>query len=396
MRLSTEESIDGFYRFIFAKEAARAPYIYGLKLPDPENLYGSDFGPSDPQFRTLNDRLVTILQAAIHLEYIFFPITDNLDPVLTIAAKMTSLCELSIYLIYDSPWEFLSTFRSSLHSLDIREGDIDDSESVSAGRLHNHLANFAPTLEVLKLQYFNNFDIMPSFMTTQFTAVRSLTISNVILFDHLTMEILLRLFPGLDRTLDLDTLQPTHGEDVYLDWREVNKDVQKTRAWPRLDRVVCEAEGVFLMALQCPIRHMETRVPCDQKRYLAPALRHNYPQRLHCVVTFVDGLDDLDGELFPSEGAERLTHLSMVARLEVGWPPKFRLTQIPWPQFRDKMIASLSHLRRLTHLRLVFHYDVFQHDPESDPTLLYATDEADLQLAATELARTIPTLQYVF
>ncbi|KAM5538324.1 hypothetical protein V8D89_007926 [Ganoderma adspersum] len=146
------------------------------------------------------------------------------------------------------------------------------------------------------------------------------------------------------------------------------------------------------MALQCPIRRMDVRVSRHHgKQYLAPALRNNYPQHLRCAIPFNDGLGDLD-ELFPSEGADTLTHLIMWADLNIGWPD-VKHTQVPWSQFKDKLIASIRHLR-LTHLRLVFQYDILHHDLERDsvPT----AGETDLHPAATEFASAIPTLQYIF
>ena len=299
-------SIDSFHRFVFADEAARARYIYGLTLPDP---YYYGFGPDTPQFRATTDRLVAILRAAVHLEYIYFPTTVDLDPELAAAANMTSLREVRISFEVYSPWKLLGAFQSPLRSLCIEEGDIHD-EGVTARFFHDRLANFAPTLEALELEFLDAQDISPSLVTTQFTAVRSLTIHSLLHFDQSTVEILLRLFPNLDNTLVLSNFDATRTEDAYPNWRELNKEAQKDHGWPRLDSVVCNAQLAFMVALQCPIRRLVVKVPQHHgKRYLAPALRLNCPQHLQIRVPFTDGLEELD-ELFPStDGAVNLTHL---------------------------------------------------------------------------------------
>ena len=70
--MSNGERVDSFHRFIFADEAARAPHIYGLKLPNP---FDYDLDSWDPRFKVMSGRVVDILQAAIHVEYIYFPTT---------------------------------------------------------------------------------------------------------------------------------------------------------------------------------------------------------------------------------------------------------------------------------------------------------------------------------
>ncbi|KAM5538315.1 hypothetical protein V8D89_007917 [Ganoderma adspersum] len=399
INLTDDKVFDSFERFIFADVAGRAPHIYGLIFSLPTD---DQFGVGDPHFRTLglNDRLVAILQVAVHLQYINFPISTGFDSVLTAAANMTSLRELQIFLVANSPVKnHLGAFRSPLRILRLQLGDVNlNDEGVMARFLQNHLVNLAPTLEVLHL-VTGSFNIRPSLVTTQFTAVRSLTILTLN-FNQFTLEILLRLFPGLD-SLILFIVHPMPDmEEVFPDWREVNKRVQSTRAWRGMDHVACDAECAFLMALRCPIRRMDTSVSSRQvKQYLAPVLRHNYPQQLHLHVrSFDDGMGDLD-ELFPSEGAENLTHLVVFIKFNIGYGLDYGRgdREVPWTRFRDKLIASIRHLRRLTHLRLVFHYDVAQRNPpNTERDSMYTASETDLHPAARELTCTMPTLRYVF
>ncbi|PIL31094.1 hypothetical protein GSI_05790 [Ganoderma sinense ZZ0214-1] len=102
VNLSNRRFVDSFYDFIFADEAARAPCIYGLKLPNVPRVGTEE--RTGPQLPIMQLQLVTILQAAVHLKYIHFPsIVDDLDPVLTVAANMASLREL--HLVFDASLE---------------------------------------------------------------------------------------------------------------------------------------------------------------------------------------------------------------------------------------------------------------------------------------------------
>ncbi|PIL31128.1 hypothetical protein GSI_05824 [Ganoderma sinense ZZ0214-1] len=391
--LGSDELVDSFYNFIFADEDARAPYIYGLILPDPYEYASKE---CDLTCQITNDRIVAILQAAVHLEYLLFPTIFDFDLVLSAAASMSSLRDLHIVfdLYWDSPWNLLTPFQSPLKSLRIDKGDTDDPE-FSARLFHDHLANFAPTLEILELQDLN-LDISASFVTTQFTAVRSLTIHSFSNFNQLTMGILVRLFPNLDDTLVLGTLKTVDTEDSYPNMREWNKEAQKTHAWSRVYRVVCDARSAFLMALQCPIRRMDMTFPRSHgKRYLAPTLRLNCPRLLHFRSTFNDGVEDLDG-LFPSEGTDNLTHLVMFAEFEIHCGQQGKRNPISWNQFRDTLISS-TKLLHLTHLRLIFHYTVHQTTratvAERDP--VNTAGETDLYPTAMRFFNAMPSLEYI-
>ena len=323
------ELVNNFHRFIFADEAARAPCIYGIGLPDLLDISFIE-----------EDRLVTILQAAVHLEYLHFPTAVDFDPLLAAAANITSLHELHIGFdrCFGPPWELLSIFRSPLRSLRIDKGDPADA-GVSVKLLHNHLANFAPTLEVLELQDLD-LDISPSFVTTQFTTVRSLITHTISDFNQVTVEMLLRLFPNLDNILILDTSNRINTDDPDTNLREWSKEAQKAHTWPGLDRVVCDARWAFLMALRCPIRRMDITVPqFHGKRYLGPTLRYNCPRLLHLRSSFTDGLGDLD-DLFPSEGADNLTHLVLFADFEIRYGQHERCEPIPWDRFRVRKLFS--------------------------------------------------------
>ncbi|KAI1791954.1 hypothetical protein LXA43DRAFT_369146 [Ganoderma leucocontextum] len=400
VNLLNGESIDNFYRFIFANEPARAPYIYGLKLPAS---YNYDIQVMDnSRFQTIDDHLVALLEAAIHIQYLYFP-TSVSDPIFDAAMKLTTLRELhAVSDVYQGPLRFrLTTLRSPLRSLRIEEND-PFGDNISTTHLHNGLSHFAPTLEVLELDFFQ-IEIPSSSVTIPFTAVRSLKVKNAdFIFDLDQVAILLRLFPNLDNTLSLGTCLGTNvAEDEYLIMRQRNQEAQKAHAWSGLDWLVCDAETAFLMALQCSIRRMDIGVPHSRgKRYLTETLRHNSPRQLHLSLSFRDGFGVLDG-LLPFEAADKLTHLVVFADFDVPYQRRARRRRkhirVPWDQFIDRAVDSIKHLH-ITHLRIVFYYTVHQAlpDPWPEGDAVSTECEVDLHSAATRLRDTMPTLQYLF
>ncbi|KAI1783160.1 hypothetical protein LXA43DRAFT_357610 [Ganoderma leucocontextum] len=279
--LSDANSVDRFYSFIFADAAARAPFIYGLELA----RFCSD-AKDGSRFQVSSDRLVAILEVAIHLEYLHLSTTIG-DPVFTAAAKVTSIRELIVHAddslsSREAVHKFLTTLRSPLQRLRIE--DYGDT-GVSASFLHQYLAHFASTLEILELDNFY-LDLFPSALTTPFAATRSLKIESVCYFGPLSIpvEVLLRLFPNLDHTLELhlDALDTRVLDENSPALRERSKEVQKSVTWSGFDHVICDAKTAFSMALQCPIRRMDikcinTWVP-PVKRDLMETLRHNSPR----------------------------------------------------------------------------------------------------------------------
>ncbi|PIL31092.1 hypothetical protein GSI_05788 [Ganoderma sinense ZZ0214-1] len=359
--LRDDKAVDSFHRFIFADEAARAARTY----------LGSSF-PISP--------------AAVHLEYLSVPSSlPTLNPIIAAAANTTSLHELSIALDISliSPLRLMGCFLSPLRSLCI--GTTAQPEGgISARLLYDHIAIFAPTLQVLELAQEVNLDIASSSVTTQFTAVRSLKIHSLSEFNKFTMEALIRLFPNLDGTLVLDDVFSIEAENGYSDMRERREygDAEDLARWAGMD----------------------IRVPRDHSRpYLAPALRHNYPRLLHLCVSFGDDLSDLCG-LFAPEGASNLTHLVIFVGFRVShqWRGAPEPSAV-WDHFVNELIVGIKHLL-ITHLRLVVHCDIDLVDdpagtlPKKDPTDtdVVRVGKMDLRPAATQLASAMPTLRYIF
>ncbi|PIL31089.1 hypothetical protein GSI_05785 [Ganoderma sinense ZZ0214-1] len=378
INLSNDEVVDSFHRFIFADKAARAPYIYGLKLPSMHRLRRKESPGS--WLQAMHDQLVSILEAAVHLEYMYFPTNLDLDPVLAAAANMTSLRELRI--VFEalasfpkwSPWKLLGTFRSPLRSLRIdSSNDSARNEGFSVKLIHDYLANFAPTLEVLEAHSID-FDDFPSPVMTQFTALRSFTIHTVHNFNQSTMEVLLQLFLNLNDTLALGFLGVMGS---------MEHDHRALREW--LHIAVFRSYGRVL---------------------LEPVLRDSCPRFLHISLQDIDILHNLD-DLFlntSSEEVDALTHLVVFVDVEVRGSWHAESVRIPsWAQFRDKLIDSVKHLR-LTHLRIVFHYAIWWPQQRAIPThsltpeqiAVYIADKGDLHTVATRIFDAMPTAQYIF
>ena len=221
--LSNGNSLDRFHTFIFSNQPSRAPSIYGLKLPCPHD---------DPRVMIKDgcfDRLAEILEAAVHIQYLNFA-TSIINPVFDVVAKAATLRELWVFTdVYEQPLRTrLATFRSPLRTL-LVDGSEFVGDTISASYLHDHLSHLAPTLEFLDLDEFP-IRIPPSSVTTQFTAVRTLKVKTAFNSDSNPLDVLLRLFPRLDNTLDLGQLIGNIREEDYLAFRERSKDAQKRRA----------------------------------------------------------------------------------------------------------------------------------------------------------------------
>ena len=332
--LSNAEALDRFHDFIFADAAARAPHIRGLKLPralpDSNN---SERNNSPSQIPI--DRLITILERAINLEYLSLPISGLVDLLPTVA-KISTLRELFAWGGYSiKPFlKLLATLRSPLRRLHV-DWEWFFPGGLAADFLHNSLAHFAPTLEILELPDFAP-DVSPSSVTTPFPAMRSLKANLVHNIESL--DALLHLFPNLDDNLVIHSLHCTSTD--HPAFREQSKEAQKIQTWPGLNHVVFTVQAAFLLALQCPIRrmHIEGYIASpEEKQRLAEVLHDNCPRQLS--VWFRD-LHTLDG-LFPVEATTRLTHLvlffSVTVELRDGYDAE---NNFPWAQFIVRRKAS--------------------------------------------------------
>ncbi|KAM5538325.1 hypothetical protein V8D89_007927 [Ganoderma adspersum] len=370
VNLLNAEVLNSFHSFIFSDAPSRAPHVYGLKFP---TLCYQVSERADSL--VLDRRLVAILEAAVHIQYLDLP-TSISTLVFDAVIKLTTVREL---------W-----------------GSELLGDTISASYLHDHLSHLAETLEFLDLDDFP-ITMLPSSAATQFTAVRSLKLKTAFTSDSDTLDVLLRLFPKLNNTLDLGSrLIGNIAEDEYLAFRERSKDAQKHHAWSKLDRLVCDAAIAYLLALQCPIRRMDIEVfPPHGNMYLADFLRHNSPPKLHVSLSLAAGFSTVLDGLFPIETAEKLTHLVVFADLRTRYRcgARRKANNVHWDRFAGRLIGSIKHLRRLTHLRIVFHSAVYLSawDPLPDEDLKKIAHRIDLLPAAARFVDAMPpTLEYLF
>ena len=109
-------SIGRFHSFIFQDAVGRAPHIYGLKLSDWDYKLPINDMPDD-----MSRRLVDLLEAAIHIEYLYLSDIDLPHVVLATMEKLTTLRHLSMCTqsATDDPFKLLTALRSPLEYLRI-------------------------------------------------------------------------------------------------------------------------------------------------------------------------------------------------------------------------------------------------------------------------------------
>ena len=419
VKLLNAELLNSFHTFIFSNAPSRAPHVYGLQFLAPYYYQVAERSDS----LVVDRRLASILVAAVHIQYLDF--ATSISPLVFDAViKLTTVRELRVFTdAYQQPLcARLSAFRSPLRYLHVERSGLT-TDSISASYLHDRLSHLAPTLEFLDLDDFP-ISIPPSSVTTQFTTVRSLRLRTPFASDSDTLDVLLRLFPKLHNLLDLGRFLGNIGEDEGLAFQERSKEVQKRHTWSSLDRLVCDALTAFLLALQCPIRRMDIEVrPPDGSSFLARFLCHNSPPKLHVSLTLYSGFSAVLDGLFPIETAEKLTHLVIFANLGVRYSfgARRKANNVHWDRFivsprlstpgraqliptcfltyQGKLISSIAHLRRLTHLRIVFHAAVYQSAwyPLPDEDLMQTGRGIDLLPTTARLFDAMPpTLKYLF
>ncbi|PIL31123.1 hypothetical protein GSI_05819 [Ganoderma sinense ZZ0214-1] len=397
VNLRDAKSVDRFHAFIFSNQTSRAPSIYGLRLPG-QRVYNS----SVVDKCRLDKHILALLKAAVHIQYLDVPIPTRVL-LLDAMVNLTTVRELKVD-SNDSQAPLcirITASRSPLRSLCIRGGSHFVNDAISASFLHNHLSHFAPTLEVLQLDYFP-ITLRPVKITTPFLAVRSLKLKNISGFSSECLAVLLRLFPKLDNELEIDLWNSRRAEEVdFPGIQEQNKKAQNTHGtWSGLDHLVCDPETALLLALRCPIRRMSTTItwPRSQRKYLAGALRHNSPRQLYVALQLITGFRGLDG-LFPPEASGTLTRLVLCAHLGVHYRRGAlkKANNVHWDRFIERLVRSIQHLR-LTHLRIVFSSSVnySSRTLPPDEELFQAAWGVDLLPAASRLVRAVPSLQYIF
>ncbi|KAM5543491.1 hypothetical protein V8D89_002742 [Ganoderma adspersum] len=307
--------------------------------------------------------------------------------------------------------------RAPLRMLTIRTANPTERGYWTPPALEAFLPNFAPTLETLELcslyidipdaRGLDGSSLPPSRSPlTQYTAVRSLSIR--ILEGVPLLDVLLHQFPALDGTLRL----PDWGRNTYLSSnnhiRECNEEAQQRRGdsvWKKLDRLVCDPVLFHLLGLRCPIGLlMIDRGTERTKDDLALALRENPVARLKLSFMLDPGFTVFDSLLYAGLG-ETLTHLTFCL-MDTESTNSFcdaegmTVTGLKWDDILDRMRSSLEPLQKLTHLRVIFHCNIYYQSSQpikkSDFTHALGNSKTDLEGVAASLVRLLPALQYVF
>ena len=307
------DKVDSLHTFIFSNEPSRALCLYGLKITSP-SYYGRVIGES--RFEIINNRLVAILEAAVRIQYLYFA-TSICKSVFDTIVKLKTVRELRILndMYQGTLIVGLTTFRSPLRSLRVTGSGFAGS-IIPASFLHDRLSHLAPTLEFLDLDSFP-IDIFPSSVTKQYTTVRSLKLQPAFRPDCDVLGVLLRLFPKLDNTLHLGSLNAFITEDDILPFRERNKEAQKQHSWSGLEQLICDADTAYFIGLQCPIRRLDIEVQMlSAARNLTETLRNHSPRHLSVRLSLYNGFGPLDG-LFPAEAVDKLMHLVIFVDVEI-------------------------------------------------------------------------------
>ncbi|PIL28003.1 hypothetical protein GSI_09854 [Ganoderma sinense ZZ0214-1] len=169
--------------------------------------------------------------------------------------------------------------------------------------------------------------ISDSFPTlARYPVVRSfsaISLIGALLLDRLWQH----LFPALDGTLslgDFDTGTSRCSEDAIRAANRCAQDAGPERAWNKLDRVICDAQMLYVLALRCPVRlAMIDKGSAGAVHYAAHA-----PSHLTLCLVY----NRKDSWRTPGDAAD--------------------LAQLQWDDLPLRTLLSvLRPLRNLTHLR---------------------------------------------
>ncbi|PIL28830.1 hypothetical protein GSI_08875 [Ganoderma sinense ZZ0214-1] len=389
-------TIPKFRDFLFSDATSRTPHVVALVVDVADSEIHSDPERSEQAI----EALVAILRYTSCLKSLELlssangrPLAYLDDPRLSAAVgEVASLRELTIGGKTEVT-DFIGAVRSPLTKLTLRflhpRGGLHEWSPTSLGAA---LASNPP-----------DSALPPS---TQFHALRSLTLTNLVAVPHLPL--FLDLFPNLDGTVRLtkfiyDIPDLAHQSDserfnFFRGGREQNSTAQEGRCWTRLKRLVCDVETLFVLSLRCPIGlTMIQECPAD-----ADSLERRWNGGL---------LEPSLGGMIPPEAAATLTHLTLFVEYAYEACPRPASRYIPpasadtrWSDlWRDTLLPAIEHLHALTHFRLAFHCFAREAEepgrPISEEPLvedLRPLSGFDFNSVASTIADALPSLQYCF
>ncbi|PIL28836.1 hypothetical protein GSI_08881 [Ganoderma sinense ZZ0214-1] len=433
--LSKAATIPKFHAFIFSDVAARMPYLVALVIDVAEGEAYLDLESSERAIECL----VAILRRALCLKSLKllssagrqpFGYPDN--PRLSAAiGEVASLRELTI----DGQTrvvDFVDAVRSPLTRLTLcMSGPSGGPDPWTQNTLSDALIRFKDSLESLsirgsRVQLERSSIGFPVSTLTQFHAVRSLTLNQLVTFPHL--PILLELFPNLNGTVHLTGFPyysiPDFACDepqrytFFREVREENGRAQERQRWTRLERLICDVDTLFILNLRCPVglTIVHKCTACTNpalRRYLAESLRGHRSTRLNLQLAIWWGVDQpLLDSIIPPEAAARLTHLTLCVRYVYDNSPDPtpgpRYADTRWDDlWRNALLPTIAplRLRALTHFRLVFHCQAQEGEEAARPISEEPTVEDlrptphgrfDFTAIASVVADALPSLRYCF
>ncbi|KAI1784586.1 hypothetical protein LXA43DRAFT_208458 [Ganoderma leucocontextum] len=367
--LTSAKSVRDLHNYIFVDEKWRGQHVRAISIPG--------YGELPRSSEELVDRLIAVFESTprVHALSYCMP-TRPQSPFrhrrfLAAVAKMASLQELdvdapfglAVDLLVSNWFHALKTFRYSIMKFVEYKGSF--SFLCITPWMRSTLEEIELSLEFLALAAKER---------VLFLAVRSVTLTKV--WDFLPLDLLLSVFPNLDRTLIVK-------EEVFLvgaDWhdhlvtvRAENREyAQKMRTWKALDRVVAGPDMLHSLGFPCPIRHLTLSMlwnddhECRASAGNAHAvLREHAPTHLALVnVRLPHGFSNLEDLLSPEEAVPRLTHLVLDAAYENSTMPYDPIHGVygttnfsSWDAMLDALLVGLEALH-LTHIRIIVHCQV--------------------------------------
>ncbi|KAM5543690.1 hypothetical protein V8D89_002941 [Ganoderma adspersum] len=423
-------SIRRFHSSLFVHAPARALHVHAIHI---------DLRcPGAPPARTDDlSLLLDILDVCKHITHItvaFEQASQHLaeDPSIVKAfTTIPTLRSFSVRSSSTSPFFLLRQVSAPLRTLSIHCPNIGLSFWYPSA-LEDFLTCVAQTLEKLEVANFTveplvtqtgfHTPIPPPERLTKYSGVRSLSLGS---FEgQPLLEDLQRLFPALDGTLSLgslDTVWRVGAEYGHI--RAANQRAQERggtdgaplAAWKRLDRVVCNGPMLFVLALRCPIRlaMIDSDGVYNGTRYIADALRENPVPCLKLTLKHDRVQAGALHEILSSELAQTLTHLTLCLlhptvsghcsplQSEANFGASQQFT---WEDVLDKIIAAVQPLHRLAHLRVVIGATVYilhEHTPSELARLeeyahSFRESTFDFEGGAAALSGALPSLKNVF
>ncbi|KAI1786148.1 hypothetical protein LXA43DRAFT_1085591 [Ganoderma leucocontextum] len=361
IHLKSRKAIRGFRDFILNQKPTRAHHIHSLVIPRNAWSWTIDDGCRIDDVGQLMD----ILDCAVNLHSLDLSLDAyHVEPgrASSAFAGMVALGHLSLA-DPDLRWahEALSALRSPPVTLCLKI-ELSDETRASLPVLATHLNQTFSSPSILTSLHLDwvSFSRNNSFLSLpQFRSVRSVIITQV--KHEPRLEPLLHLFPCLEGTLRLRITAPKNmirfaSPARLAGIQEENKRAQEVSRWARLDRLDCESTTAFLLALQCPVRHLTidrfdtTLLANIQMQHLVVADIH-FPQDLAALKGCTHTLSIAGGP----------THVVLIVRYDAeDYALNNECPNRPIPRWNENTVfesavQALASFPHLTHARLVFH-----------------------------------------